>query len=574
MSSAEAGPARATLSRRSMVRGLGAAARRRSGADGLRQRRLPSALRHHRVRRGRAASAWRKSMWRPSQAASASASATSSIFQTTGGGEALPPTHRLEIASGEVVTSTLVKVDGDALGQIYAVDASFRLVDIKSKKVVLQGTSHARAGFERFPVDLLQRARPRGRREPRGQDHRRGSEDPACDLPLGRGLRRGLLIQPSVSAASPGSATSLALFVMSGRIAAANSRMPSMVAIKTHQATRSSTRSIASRRQCCSMDATPAWCRSGPRNSPRRSPGAMTRRARSCASTSRASRTTPTAFSSSCRPRPCSAAARSCAPRPGRRVTAAQLKPLVEGGKLAGSLIVEAGNLRPDDALRALFEKSPAAAAVACFPDEARDLDVVIREVFARPGRADHAGGQAPADGPARRRPGAVARRDREARPLCARQGHDRRGATSRPPSAMLRSWRSTASSWRRAPADVAARSPSATAASPSGESAQAVIAALQRHFLRLHRMRGGARCRPRRWTMSLRTIAPAAAFQATRRDRAAVPRLERSQAQRCTGAHRRGGQGRAPQLRARRRAHREAAARPWPARGASGRRK
>src|SRR5881394_332712 len=59
----------------------------------------------------------------------------------------------------------------------------------------------------------------------------------------------------------------------------------------------------------------------------------------------------------------------------GRRVTAAQLKPLVEGG-----------NLRPDDALRALFEKSPAAAAIACFPDEARDLEVVMREVFA-PGK-------------------------------------------------------------------------------------------------------------------------------------------------------------------------------------------
>jgi DNA polymerase-3 subunit delta len=67
----------------------------------------------------------------------------------------------------------------------------------------------------------------------------------------------------------------------------------------------------------------------------------------------------------------------------GRRVTAAQLKPLVEGGDLQGVLIVEAGNLRPDDALRALFEKSPAAAAIACFPDEARDLEVVMREVFA-----------------------------------------------------------------------------------------------------------------------------------------------------------------------------------------------
>src|ERR1700674_1660805 len=67
----------------------------------------------------------------------------------------------------------------------------------------------------------------------------------------------------------------------------------------------------------------------------------------------------------------------------GRRVTAAQLKPLVEGGDLQGVLIVEAGNLRPDDALRALFEKSPAAAAIACYPDEARDLEAVMREVFA-----------------------------------------------------------------------------------------------------------------------------------------------------------------------------------------------
>jgi DNA polymerase III subunit delta len=67
----------------------------------------------------------------------------------------------------------------------------------------------------------------------------------------------------------------------------------------------------------------------------------------------------------------------------GRRITAATLKPLVESAPLAGQLIVEAGNLRPDDALRALFEKSAAAAAVACFPDEARDLDSVIQEAFA-----------------------------------------------------------------------------------------------------------------------------------------------------------------------------------------------
>ena len=55
----------------------------------------------------------------------------------------------------------------------------------------------------------------------------------------------------------------------------------------------------------------------------------------------------------------------------GRRINAAALKPLLEGGTLAGMLIVEAGNLKPDDALRALFEKSAQAAAVACYPDEA-----------------------------------------------------------------------------------------------------------------------------------------------------------------------------------------------------------
>ncbi len=67
----------------------------------------------------------------------------------------------------------------------------------------------------------------------------------------------------------------------------------------------------------------------------------------------------------------------------GRRITAAALKPLVESGTLQGFLIVEAGNLRPDDALRGLFEKAPHAAAVACFPDEARDLEGMIREVLA-----------------------------------------------------------------------------------------------------------------------------------------------------------------------------------------------
>lgn len=67
----------------------------------------------------------------------------------------------------------------------------------------------------------------------------------------------------------------------------------------------------------------------------------------------------------------------------GRRVNALTLKPLVEGGTLAATLIVEAGNLRADEALRLMFEKSATAAAIACYPDEMRDLEALTREVLA-----------------------------------------------------------------------------------------------------------------------------------------------------------------------------------------------
>jgi DNA polymerase-3 subunit delta len=65
----------------------------------------------------------------------------------------------------------------------------------------------------------------------------------------------------------------------------------------------------------------------------------------------------------------------------GRRVTAAALKPLIEGTPLEGMLIVEAGNLKPDDSMRVLFEKAPVAAAVACYSDAALDLEALIREM-------------------------------------------------------------------------------------------------------------------------------------------------------------------------------------------------
>jgi DNA polymerase III subunit delta len=50
-----------------------------------------------------------------------------------------------------------------------------------------------------------------------------------------------------------------------------------------------------------------------------------------------------------------------------RRITAASLQPLFEGG-LTGKLVVEAGALKADDAMRVLFEGSARAAAIACSP--------------------------------------------------------------------------------------------------------------------------------------------------------------------------------------------------------------
>ncbi|MGD9785543.1 MAG: hypothetical protein AB7E80_12345 [Hyphomicrobiaceae bacterium] len=72
------------------------------------------------------------------------------IFHTTGGDHPLPPAYRLEIAIRESITSTLVKISGDASGSVYNLNADFRLIRISDKQVVLQGKSAGRAGFERF----------------------------------------------------------------------------------------------------------------------------------------------------------------------------------------------------------------------------------------------------------------------------------------------------------------------------------------------------------------------------------------------------------------------------------------
>jgi DNA polymerase-3 subunit delta len=176
----------------------------------------------------------------------------------------------------------------------------------------------------------------------------------------------------------------------------------------------------------------------------------------------------------------------------GRRVNANALKPLVDSAGLEGVLIVEAGNLRPDEALRTLFERSPRAAAVACFPDDARDLDGIIGEVFP-------AAGAQTITPDARRlllaRLGAdrvLSRAEIEKLALFARgksviEEADVEAATGDAAELALDRVAFAAASGRVG--DAIAECDRSIAA---GESAQSVIAVLQRHFLRLHALRSG----------------------------------------------------------------------------------
>ncbi len=72
------------------------------------------------------------------------------IFQTTGGGHAVPPNYRLDIAVQQSVTSTLVRQDGDAASQVYNLTANFKLTQLSDNSVKLEGTSYSKVGFNRF----------------------------------------------------------------------------------------------------------------------------------------------------------------------------------------------------------------------------------------------------------------------------------------------------------------------------------------------------------------------------------------------------------------------------------------
>ena len=209
----------------------------------------------------------------------------------------------------------------------------------------------------------------------------------------------------------------------------------------------------------------------------------------------------------------------------GRRITAGTLQPLIDGDSLAATLIVEAGNLRPNDSLRALFEKSAKAAAVACYPDEVHDLETLIRETLKGHGLTIAPRGARSAAGPRRRRPGAVARRDREACALRRRQGRDRcrrRGGHRRRRLRAHHRPNPQRGSLRRCARAVAEFARAVAA----GESPQAIIAATQRYFQRLHRIRADID-QGRSFEDAIRQLRPAHPLQAEGCHRPAVPHLD-----------------------------------------------
>lgn len=174
----------------------------------------------------------------------------------------------------------------------------------------------------------------------------------------------------------------------------------------------------------------------------------------------------------------------------GRRINAALLKNILDGTLLEGFLVVEGGNLKPDDAMRALFEGLPNLAAVACYPDSTADIDSLINDVLAA-----H-----------------KMRITTDARALLqSRLGADRalsRGEIEKLALYALGNGEITEDDVEAIvgdAADLALERIAEAAASgraviavtdygraiASGESAQAIILIMQRYFLKLHRIRG-----------------------------------------------------------------------------------
>jgi LPS-assembly lipoprotein len=72
------------------------------------------------------------------------------IFSNTGGGYAPQPKYKLRIAIRERVIDQLVQISGDARGQVYQLEATFKLVDASNGTIIHQGSAVSRAPYSRY----------------------------------------------------------------------------------------------------------------------------------------------------------------------------------------------------------------------------------------------------------------------------------------------------------------------------------------------------------------------------------------------------------------------------------------
>lgn len=71
------------------------------------------------------------------------------IFENAGGGTPAPATYKLDIVIKESLINQLVQISGNAQGQVYELDATFKLIS-HDGRVVLEGKATSRAALERF----------------------------------------------------------------------------------------------------------------------------------------------------------------------------------------------------------------------------------------------------------------------------------------------------------------------------------------------------------------------------------------------------------------------------------------
>jgi LPS-assembly lipoprotein len=72
------------------------------------------------------------------------------IFTNTGGGYAAESKYTLRIAIRERVIDQLVQITGDARGQVYQLEANYKLINLANGQVIHEGSAVSRAPYNRY----------------------------------------------------------------------------------------------------------------------------------------------------------------------------------------------------------------------------------------------------------------------------------------------------------------------------------------------------------------------------------------------------------------------------------------